>query len=198
MTILHGDARFYNNIFVQQEVRKDLTAYSESIGKSTLDGIQFLCGTKPYDGYPTAEEYFSRFGYGAAEDRGNRIFITIIFRSIRAGTYILTVLSPATRRKTIRWIPSIRFSLSLGKMGKAGICRQTCTNICPDFETLNGEHRAFGGRPLSRSRNLNHRTVRRSCSTRIISEPDGSRLCRWQAPLPMAAGESSCKVVSEC
>ena len=62
------------------------------------------------------------------------IFITIIFRSIRAGTYILTVLSPATRRKTIRWIPSIRFSLSLGKMGKAGICRQTCTNICPDLK----------------------------------------------------------------
>ena len=40
MTILHGDARFYNNIFVQQEVRKDLTDLFGKHWKSTLDGIQ--------------------------------------------------------------------------------------------------------------------------------------------------------------
>lgn len=61
MTILHGDARFYNNIFVQQEIRGDLVAFAESIGESVMGKIQFICGTKPYDGYPTQEEYFSRF-----------------------------------------------------------------------------------------------------------------------------------------
>ena len=30
MTILHGDARFYNNIFVQREFRKDLLDYTKS------------------------------------------------------------------------------------------------------------------------------------------------------------------------
>ena len=144
MTILHGDARFYNNIFVQQEVRKDLTAYSESIGNLLLTG--FSSSAEP--SLMTVILPLKNISAGSAMERRRTgetgIFITIIFRSIRAGTYILTVLSPATRRKTIRWIPSIRFSLSLGKMGKAGICRQTCTNICPDLKP-NGEHRAFGG-----------------------------------------------------
>ena len=59
MTFLHGDARFYNNIFVQQEIRDDLTAFA---AKSDMAAeCQFVCGTKPYDGYPTAEEYFARF-----------------------------------------------------------------------------------------------------------------------------------------
>ena len=61
MTILHGDVRFYNNIFVQKPVRSILKAYAESIEKDTLDYFNFICGTKPYDGYPTAEEYFSQF-----------------------------------------------------------------------------------------------------------------------------------------
>ena len=88
MTILHGDARFYNNIFVQQEVRKDLTAYSESIGKSTLDGIQFLCGTKPYDGYPTAEEYFSRFGSGAV----SYTHLDVYKRQIQTDTFLFLAI----------------------------------------------------------------------------------------------------------
>lgn len=70
MTILHGDARFYNNIFVQQEIRSDLLAYAESIncGPDTHK-YDFTCGTKPYDGYPTAETYFARFTSETAPDR---------------------------------------------------------------------------------------------------------------------------------
>ena len=66
MTILHGDARFYNNIFVQKEIRQDLTTYAESSGMAAM--CQFVCGTMPYDGYPTAEEYFSRFTPESAVD----------------------------------------------------------------------------------------------------------------------------------
>ncbi len=61
MTILHGDARFYNNIFVQQPHRQDLAREAEKSGVDTLDMLNFTCGTLPYDGYPTAEQYFSRF-----------------------------------------------------------------------------------------------------------------------------------------
>ncbi|MCI8623372.1 MAG: hypothetical protein HFG26_06870 [Provencibacterium sp.] len=61
MTILHGDARFYNNIFVQQKVRADLEAYIDQRGSAALNDFHFICGTKPYDGYPTAEVYFARF-----------------------------------------------------------------------------------------------------------------------------------------
>ncbi len=61
MTILHGDARFYNNIFVQQPPRQDLVREAEKMGMDTLDMLNLTCGTLPYDGYPTAQQYFSRF-----------------------------------------------------------------------------------------------------------------------------------------
>ena len=63
MTILHGDARFYNNIFVQQPVREDLVAYTRS--KGCEEEYNFVCGTKPYDGYPSAEKYFAQFTHAA-------------------------------------------------------------------------------------------------------------------------------------
>ncbi len=59
MTILHGDARFYNNIFVQKEIRQDLRDYVHSVGFESLNLYNFICGTKPYDGYPTREKYLA-------------------------------------------------------------------------------------------------------------------------------------------
>ena len=66
MTFLHGDARFYNNIFVQQHIREDFVKVREEEAASGIgDGMEsqpnFICGTKPYDGYPTAEEYAKLF-----------------------------------------------------------------------------------------------------------------------------------------
>lgn len=72
MTILHGDARFYNNIFLQQLVREDLVAFAKKMDNDTLDQVQFICGTKPYDGYPDAETYFSQFTPDSAMDGSNR------------------------------------------------------------------------------------------------------------------------------
>lgn len=61
MTFLHGDARFYNNIFVQQDIREDLVSFVKSIGFLDTCRYHFICGTKPYDGYPTSETYFAKF-----------------------------------------------------------------------------------------------------------------------------------------
>ena len=61
MTILHGDARFYNNIFVQKPVRPLLKEYAAATGQDRLDFLNDICGTKPYDGYPTGEAYFGSF-----------------------------------------------------------------------------------------------------------------------------------------
>lgn len=72
MTILHGDNRFYNNIFVQKPVRQDL----ENVSHSDIfeeDGlVQFTCGTKPFDGYPTLEEYVARFEQYAPMDHTDK------------------------------------------------------------------------------------------------------------------------------
>lgn len=61
MTILHGDARFYNNLFVQQPWRADLEEYAKRKGMWSQQGCQLRCGTKPYDGYPTESKYRERF-----------------------------------------------------------------------------------------------------------------------------------------
>ncbi|MDO4977060.1 MAG: right-handed parallel beta-helix repeat-containing protein, partial [Eubacteriales bacterium] len=58
MTILHGDMRFYNNLFIQQPIRPDLERFAEE--KSNGE-IQYVCGTVPYEAYPTYEEYARRF-----------------------------------------------------------------------------------------------------------------------------------------
>ncbi len=68
MTILHGDARFYNNIFVQKP-RRPFMAGIEKENKSNKFAMgwtdnNLTCGTVPYDNYPTYEEWIKQFdGY---------------------------------------------------------------------------------------------------------------------------------------
>ena len=66
MTILHGDMRFYNNIFVQRPVRAGIKAF-EDFYKTFEDqwtDHNTVVGTKPYDGYMTWEEFEKQFeGY---------------------------------------------------------------------------------------------------------------------------------------
>ena len=70
MTILHGDARFYNNIFVQQDAVQDYVDHAKQY--ETTEQYNFIVGTKPYDGYPTAEKYFSQFTGWDIEIEHNR------------------------------------------------------------------------------------------------------------------------------
>ncbi len=70
MTILHGDMRFYNNIFVQPEIREDYVAHAKENG--TDKEYNFTAGTCVYEGYPTAERYFANFGPWSPEDEKNR------------------------------------------------------------------------------------------------------------------------------
>jgi hypothetical protein len=72
MTILHGDARFFNNIFVQQPVRQLLVDYARERNLDSLDQMNYITGTKPYDGYPDADTYFAKFmgeNYKIREER---------------------------------------------------------------------------------------------------------------------------------
>ena len=61
MTILHGDARFYSNIFVQQPEDPRLLEFIASSGRSGPDALHLRCGTQPYEGYPDPDTYFARF-----------------------------------------------------------------------------------------------------------------------------------------
>lgn len=68
MTFLHGDMRFYNNIFLQQPMHPVLKAAMEAMKTSGAGGGwddgNVAVGTFPYDGYPTFEEWDREFeGY---------------------------------------------------------------------------------------------------------------------------------------
>ena len=62
MTILHGDMRFYNNIFIQQKVNPFYETYAKEYLKDfQTDKMHFISGTLPYETYPLTDEYFSKF-----------------------------------------------------------------------------------------------------------------------------------------
>lgn len=64
MTILHGDMRFYNNIFVQKKIRPALKEIGDAMGDNEWTDGNLITGTIPYENYPTYEEYQEQFkGY---------------------------------------------------------------------------------------------------------------------------------------
>lgn len=79
MTILHGDMRFYNNIFVQQKVHPALRAMEELMGKdgNSWDDGCVSVGTMRYNGYPTFEEWDREFeGYcGMGSEPSDRYYM---------------------------------------------------------------------------------------------------------------------------
>ncbi|MBO5056667.1 MAG: right-handed parallel beta-helix repeat-containing protein [Lachnospiraceae bacterium] len=64
MTILHGDMRFCNNIFVQKEIRPALKKMTDAMADNEWTDGNLIAGTIPYEEYPTLEEYKKKFeGY---------------------------------------------------------------------------------------------------------------------------------------
>lgn len=73
MSVLHGDVRFYNNIFVQQKVRQGMLDICESLKNDEWDDGNLTVGTLSYSGYMTEDVWKSCFegycGEGAADTR---------------------------------------------------------------------------------------------------------------------------------
>ncbi|MBO7421636.1 MAG: right-handed parallel beta-helix repeat-containing protein [Spirochaetaceae bacterium] len=66
MTILHGDCKFYNNIFIQQKMRPALKAamLENEANHNDWDDGNIKVGTFKYDKYPTYEKWVKMFdGY---------------------------------------------------------------------------------------------------------------------------------------
>ena len=66
MTIQHGDNKFYNNIFVQQQLRPEMQKLAEmkKDEPDDWDDYNFEVGTKPFSDYPTFAEWDKQFdGY---------------------------------------------------------------------------------------------------------------------------------------
>ncbi len=78
MTFLHGDDRFYNNVFVQRPIRPALLAAEEALKKIDMewDDGNVHVGTFPFEAYPTFEEWDAMFeGYcGMGSEPSDRYY----------------------------------------------------------------------------------------------------------------------------
>jgi len=62
MTILHGDNRFYNNIFVQKWPSEDYVIYDDQDAQHTMKENRQV-GTHVFDEYPTYDEWIGQFDF---------------------------------------------------------------------------------------------------------------------------------------
>jgi len=64
MTFLHGDCKFYNNIFVQKPMRPYMQKMMETVQKNCWDDCNVKTGTFKYSEYPLFDEWEKQFdGY---------------------------------------------------------------------------------------------------------------------------------------
>lgn len=100
MTILHGDCRFYNNIFIQKPVRPGMAAIQELCKDNQWTDGNTVVGTYPYSGYPTLEEYKARFeGYcGMGCDKPGDLYYDALPVSLGGNVYF-NGAKPATQEK---------------------------------------------------------------------------------------------------
>ena len=78
MTILHGDVRFYNNIFVQQKMENGIQDICRQVAEKAngWSDMNILSGTFPYDICPSFDEWKAEFdGYcGMGSDPSDRYY----------------------------------------------------------------------------------------------------------------------------
>ena len=78
MTFLHGDARFYNNIFIQRPIRPVMQLISDSMAQNGgWDEGNIEVGTFRYNGYPTFAQWDKEFeGYcGMGSEPSDRYYM---------------------------------------------------------------------------------------------------------------------------
>lgn len=133
MTFLHGDARFYNNIFVQMGVREDLKTFAAREGITTE--CQFVCGTKPYDGYPTAAEYFARFTPETAVDYWGKDIYYDHLPVYTGGNVYFNGAMPCDAEENFRVDEEHRVELALEERGGSYRLKTDLYEYLPRFET---------------------------------------------------------------
>ena len=76
MTVLHGDMRFYNNVFVQQPVHPFMKDLMEEWKENEWDDANIYAGTWPYNGYMTKQQWIEQFeGYcGMGSEPSDRYY----------------------------------------------------------------------------------------------------------------------------
>ena len=120
---------------MQKKIRPDLTDFAEKTGHSSLHGFQFVCGTKPYDGYPTAAQYFSQFTPESAVDHEGKDIYYDHLPVYTGGNVYFNGASPCDSEEHFRVDTEHPVTLSLTEDGGAYRLKTDLYRYIPDFET---------------------------------------------------------------
>ena len=130
MTFNHGDMRFYNNIFVQQEILKDYRDYAEET--KTEKEYNFVCGLSVYNGYPTTEEYLKNFGPWKYSDEGAKDKYYEHFPVDAAGNLYFNGAKCGDMEKDAYVDDKNKVTLSLGGCSDAPVLETNLYDILPE------------------------------------------------------------------
>ncbi|WP_286035457.1 right-handed parallel beta-helix repeat-containing protein [Succinatimonas hippei] len=131
MTILHGDDRFYNNIFIQNPVAEEFLKVSKEKNWERIA----VTGTAPFNDYPTREEFLQQFfvsgDSGAVEDR-NKYYKHLPVST--GGNVFFNGAKPCTKEKNFRIVDNKVYVDLVEKDGKYHLYTNL-NEVLPEFET---------------------------------------------------------------
>ena len=177
MTILHGDMRFYNNIFVQKDPRMDPEKLQALMERGEWDDGNLTVGTCPYDGYPTYEEWARQFeGYcGMGSPRSDRYYNPLPVWT--GGNVFLGGAKPCDKEKDFAE-DARRPQLSLTEQDGHFVLKTDLYDFLPRPET-----HIVSSAPLGRAFEP-EQAYENPDGTSIVMDRDWDGVSRSSAPLP--------------
>lgn len=140
MTFLHGDDRFYNNIFVQNEIPESIQNYWKHTSRETNS----IAGTCPFNEYPTEEEYIAQFfregDVGGKEDRSKYYTKLPVYTG---GNVFFNGAKPCVKEVNYQIVDQ-KIDVSLEKKDGSYYLRTNLFDFMPDFETAFISTRTLG------------------------------------------------------
>lgn len=136
MTILHGDDRLYNNIFIQQPVRTGMQEKMDEFRKNPnpWDDGNVLTGTWPFSNYPTRGEWEKEFeGYcGMGSAASDRYYIHLPVWT--GGNVFFNGARPSDKEQNFRMDTEHRVSIHMEEMTDGWYLKTNLYEYLPEMK----------------------------------------------------------------
>lgn len=137
MTFLHGDDRFYNNIFIQQDLRPEMVEIMKKSKseKNDWDDNNVETGTFPFDSYPTFEEWDKEFeGYcGMGSAPSDRYYNPLPVWT--GGNIFMNGAKPSTKEVNYAENTTDKVSISVVEKADGWYLETNLYDVLPELKT---------------------------------------------------------------
>ncbi|MFC5630354.1 MULTISPECIES: right-handed parallel beta-helix repeat-containing protein [Streptococcus] len=137
MTFLHGDDRFYNNIFIQQDLRPEMVEIMKKskAEKNDWDDNNVETGTFPFDSYPTFEEWDKEFeGYcGMGSAPSDRYYNPLPVWT--GGNIFMNGAKPSTKEVNYAENTTDKVSISVVEKADGWYLETNLYDVLPELKT---------------------------------------------------------------